>query len=83
MICGDEIGLSREVCDVYTIARARGAPLDHMVICSAFAQWNVSFIRVACDWEIVTLITFFNLLYSSSLREEMTSSIGPCQERDV
>jgi hypothetical protein len=40
---------------------------DHLEVSSGSHPWNVSFIRVAYDWEVEVFAMFFNLLYSSKL----------------
>jgi hypothetical protein len=42
---------------------------DHLLLASDSHHWNVSFIRVAQDWEVDFFTPFFNLLYSIKLRQ--------------
>jgi hypothetical protein len=37
---------------------------------SGSPQWDVSFFRAACDWEVNVLASFFTLLYSIRVRRE-------------
>jgi hypothetical protein len=47
-----------------SIARIKDAFVaDHLQFFSGSHQWNVIFIRVACDWEVDAFVLFFNLLY--------------------
>jgi len=39
----------------------------HLILESRSFQWDVRFIRVAHDWEVDVLASFFTLLYSISL----------------
>jgi hypothetical protein len=50
---------------LYGIARDKDALVAaHLVSESGFFQWDVSFIRVAHDWEVDVLASIFTLLYS-------------------
>jgi hypothetical protein len=41
--------------------------VDHLELSSGSHKWNISFIRVAYDWEVDIFASFFNLLYSFSV----------------
>jgi hypothetical protein len=56
---------------LYGIARDKDAPVaSHLVSVSGTFQWDVSFIRVAHDWEADVLASFFTLLYSIRVGRE-------------
>jgi hypothetical protein len=42
----------------------------HFDFSSSFLEWNVSFIKVIHNWEVVALASFFTLLYSYRVRWE-------------
>jgi hypothetical protein len=54
-------GLYDIACDKYSFVVA------HLILESGSFEWDVRFIRVAHDWEVDVLTSFFTLLYSISL----------------
>jgi hypothetical protein len=42
----------------------------HLVLENKSYQWEVSFFRVAHDWEVDVLVSFFTLLYSTRVDHE-------------
>jgi hypothetical protein len=54
---------------LYNIARLREASIaDNMEHANGSIQWNVAFTRLLHDWEVETLASFYNCLYSRKLR---------------
>jgi hypothetical protein len=46
--------------------------LDYMDVFGTFVHWNLSFLRVVQDWELVSLVAFLDLLYSSKTHPRET-----------
>jgi len=58
--------------EFYSIARNKEALVsDYLDLSNSLIHWNPSFVRVAHNWELESLDSFLNLLYSSNthLRE--------------
>ena len=57
--------------NLYNIARLKDASIAiNLDFASESLQWNVSFIRTACDWEADVLASIYTLFYSHSVRSE-------------
>jgi hypothetical protein len=56
MWCGEK-ALKEAFLDLYSIDCVKDASV------AVHLEWNVSVIRVAHDWEVDVLASFFNLLY--------------------
>jgi hypothetical protein len=66
--CGETI--LREVYpDLYRIACDKDALVaNHMQVCNATTLWNLDFIRESQDWEIDSISSLLNLLYSTKVK---------------
>jgi hypothetical protein len=54
---------------LFNIARFREASIaDNMEHSNGSIQWNIVFTRLLHDWEVETLVSFYNCLYSRKLR---------------
>jgi hypothetical protein len=52
-----------------TIAHVKEAPVaNYLELSSGLHQWTISFIRASHDCEVDVFTSFFNLLYSLTLR---------------
>jgi hypothetical protein len=56
---------------LFGIARIRDAPVEaHMEFSGGAIQWNMTFARVAQDWEEDVFALFYRLLYLVRMRRE-------------
>jgi hypothetical protein len=68
--CGDS-PLKVAFPTLFDIVREKNAFVaDHLDLSSGSTQWDVNFIRVAHDWELAIVASFFTLLYSLYGRRE-------------
>ena len=65
VLCGD-LPLKESLPVLFRIARNKEAWVsDHMQIMNEEAHWNVHFCRVAQDWEVEVVVTFYAKLYET------------------
>ena len=50
---------------------------DYLDSSSLYVCWNPCFLRVVQDWELESLVVFFNLLYSENLSKREIKCYGP------
>lgn len=41
--------------------------LDHLIIYGETHHWDINFVRAIQDWELESMVTFMDLIYSSPM----------------
>jgi hypothetical protein len=66
--CGDQT-LKVAFLMLFSIARFKEASMaHHLQFSNEISQWNITFIKSVHEWEVESITSFFNLLYSPRLR---------------
>ena len=66
--CGETI-LREAYLDLYRIARDKDALVaNHIQVCNDTTHWSLGFIREAQDWELDSISSLLNLLYSTKVK---------------